>query len=125
MSPNQKEPVKRSHDHDALRAADAAFRMWTVRIPCGIFATMLLAAIVHLWITSTGNMLMRLMITTSFPCVIEGARIALTGGSRYLRYLMAGLPFDFLDDGIHDRHSVQRGEENSPANRTNSETELR
>jgi hypothetical protein len=81
------------HDQ-ALRAADAALRLWIVRIPCGLFALTGVAFLVALWIdgSASGVNLRGLTLWTSLA-VLELANVALRGKLFYFRFLLSGAKF--------------------------------
>lgn len=79
---------------EALKVSDAVLRSWIVRIPCGVFAIMLVAGVIHTWVSrEASQILLPLALTTSsIPVVLDCGRIAFGARSKLFGYLLAGLP---------------------------------
>jgi hypothetical protein len=83
---------QRQFNQQALAAADAALRMWTVRVPCGLFAVMSVCLAFSFAAHFRQSPLEHgLMVIELLTVALETGSVALRGKSLYFRWLLSGV----------------------------------
>ena len=91
-----------------LASADAALRLWVVRVPCGLLSLMYIAAPIVVAIDATKWQdwaLVWVLVVISIPYGFDLGWIAVAGRSRLIRQLLTGI--SPRDQGLLDMNSKQ------------------
>lgn len=74
-----------------LQAADAALRLWVIRVPCGAFALLQIGGVIHEWLVAP-NVDLQLVELTFYMTLfaVELGNIGFRGRSLWTRFLLSG-----------------------------------